>query len=177
MGMRRNLLNEQNQLVFLSKDKDGKDLFYPWSKPGEAFYISKTQKVLFSILGLGLLVLSAAAACWAYYLYGESYINDYLFALIFWLPLFSYILIVRAILQHSNCYVSSEEKRPTKYNTFILLGPLYYQIQALISALHDSSLSEIAFGAIAFLSSSSALLIVYILVRAWISKGYFICGK
>jgi len=121
------------------KDESGRNVFYPWGTPGEAFYVSEKQLIHILLFFFFLLILFGICI-----LERELYKLQNVFNPNVWEATISLIYIslpviyvagMHLIRKGKTLYLLSEQERPPKRGMYILLFSIVsFQVAALATA-------------------------------------------
>ena len=161
--------------AFFRKDEDGRNLFYPWGYPGEAFHVNQTQKkrIMFFIDFVKTLLMLGVAGM--VYLLAKSVMNLstmlYLFTTVNMSFALFYIWRVYLLRREAGLYVIPAEKRSKK----VIVTPwiiVFFEIIAIGVAINDHSISS--FVSMVFITTSivGTIYISYLALRIQRTKGY-----
>ncbi len=112
--------------AFFRKDEEGKDLFYPWGYPGEAFYVGESQKkhITFVLYFVAIIFLTD------FYVAGTTYNTDnYIASVWMWIspvtvliPLYSLYVFFLYKMEKLQLKISKETRRvPASFRFFLAM--------------------------------------------------------
>lgn len=177
--------------VFLRKDDNGNDLFYPWGYPGEAFYIDEKQKsfIRFGFIILLTLISISLIAIVFSEIFGWLIDNVFLFDIfnLYYFSLPTYVFLTWLIVRNKKAYTEDNQKeRQQKWGLIALWGFILFPFSVVYTTLltvsffapehgrHLYSVSRESDGALLLLAHFvSTVILMYVFFKLVRTKGYF----
>lgn len=172
-----NWLEHHGDKGFFYKTEDGRELFYPWAIPGEAFYTDGTQKKQLNILIYSLCALFLSHILILIFFENQVpsqtfwKIAEFLLTLSYF-P--TYILGVFFITRRSEQYAAPKAQRlPKKSLRFIMPLLLFALLTSLFLEVKTFSNSPMLNNTIAFIITAEIIFFAYFFIKIESSKGCF----
>lgn len=166
---------------FFQKDNQGKDIYYPWSYPGEAFYINKKQEILIILFSWILAIFFLITVFGVIYadhqnMISLSKITDCIVMSSTMLLTILYILLMYILGKFTDFYILPKDKRPPKKinkGWIVLCFPIY---QIFLTVLSNNWISMMS---IAFVMMNIAYIffITGFLIKLKRTQGYCFSDK
>ena len=163
--------------AFFRKDEDGRNLFYPWGYPGEAFLINDKIKSSLVLCGYGLLFSYALIiffACLFNY-YGFISLNALSFAVSAFTSVYflAYLYLMFYFKKRSQLYALSEGERQRKVKA-LLFSWVFILVQTdyINSAIEMNIFSSLIGRSFFLFLSACTILMFYVFYLIIKTRGY-----
>jgi|GEM_PF-3025568 len=168
----------ESGVQFFGKDENGKDIFYPWGKPGEAFYVKKKQIIHIYLFNLFILILLSIGLS-----NKDIYELQSIFSANVWEDIVTliaalifaiYIVGMHIFRKNKTLYVLPKDRRPPRKAIgclWLWLCFILMQLHGMWIALENKSLLILIFYSI------DVLCISYFLMKIWRTRGYYFAGR
>jgi len=164
------LNKDKKEDPFLRKDKGGRELFYPWGYPGEAYCLDEKQKgyVLFFLYFVFVFFLVCTfTSIYANYqnIIGQN-VLFYTNAVIFMFFPSLYFCIIYIFQKSAESYIEIKEKRSEKAVFLTWFVIVFVEIFAVFTSFKEGLMFPF------FLFASYILIITFFLIKLKKNKGY-----
>jgi len=166
---------------FFRKDEEGRDLFYPWGYPGEAFCTDLKQRKRIEKFFLAFSVLVIFAVFGTIFAHVEGIISLNILLYVggvghTFFPAF-YILSMYSFRKDVSVLAIPKDRRvPKKIIKLLLILIISYQGASILTALKDELISPVISIGLVALNVVGALCISYVLIKIYKTKGYYFSG-